>query len=175
MTKGYDKSKMQHKEGILRFQWGDYPAIGIKHFEQRRDERTKSEGTNIFDQRSLSDENVLLHCFKILEDEKYQDILNTIESNKPKLTEFIAAFETDEIAENGRDFLFVFVVFSISVKETSINNIKQGEEFLICITIVKDTFKKRQQLDNNVIEVTMCYHRDKDGGDYRWRQAIPRI
>lgn len=175
MRDDYDKSKMQYKEGILRFQWGDYPAIGIDHFEQRRDERTKSNGTDIFDETGLSDEDVLLRCFKILEDEKYQDILDTIESNKPKHTEFIAAFETDEIADNGRDFLFVFVVFSISVKETAMNDIEQGQEFLSCITIVKDTFKKRHQLADNSVEATMCYYRDEDGGDYSWRQAIPRI
>ena len=37
----YDKSKMQSKNGILQFQFGEYPAIGILHFEERRDERTR--------------------------------------------------------------------------------------------------------------------------------------
>lgn len=166
---------MQHKDGILRFDWGDYPAIGIDHFEQRRDERTKSNETDIFDEIGLSDEEVLLRCFEVLENEKYHEILDTIETNKPKHTEFIAAFETDEIAENGRDFLLVFIVFSISIKETAMNGIAQGEEFLSCITIVKDTYKKRRQLADNTVEVTMCYYRDEDGGDYRWRQEIPRI
>ena len=171
----YDRSKMQHKKDILRFEWGDYPAIGIDHFEQRRDERTKSDGTDIFDETGLSDEEVLLRCFKILEEEKYQEILDIIENNKPNHTEFIAAFETDEIAENGRDFLLVFVVFSISIKETAMNDIEQGTEFLSCITIVKDTYKKRHQLAENTVEYTMCYYRDEDGGDYRWRTVIPRI
>ncbi|MCO6494146.1 MAG: hypothetical protein J5I91_00500 [Bacteroidetes bacterium] len=49
MKKVYDRSKMQHKDGILRFKWGDYPAIGINHFEQRRDERTKGNKTQIFE------------------------------------------------------------------------------------------------------------------------------
>jgi hypothetical protein len=44
----YDKTKMQKKEDILRFTFGEYPAIGILHFEARRDERTKANTTDIF-------------------------------------------------------------------------------------------------------------------------------
>jgi len=175
MKKEYDKSKMQHKDGILRFEWGVYPAIGIDHFEQRRDERTKTNKTDIFGENGLSDEEVLLRCFKILEKDKYQEILDTIKANKPKQTEFIVAFETDEIAKNGRDFLLVFVVFSISIKETAMNGIAKGEEFLSCITIVKDTYKKRRQLGDDTVEITMCYYRDEDEGDYQWKKAIPRF
>jgi len=173
--KEYDKSKMQHKDGILRFQWGNYPAIGIDHFEKRRDERTKQKGTDIFDETELTDEQVLLECFKILEEDKYDEILAIIEANKPKHTEFIAGFQTDEIAENGIDPLFVFVVFSISVKETAMNDINQGEEFLSCITIVKDTYKQKRPIDENTIEVTMCLYFNEDSDSYIWRKAIPRF
>jgi len=175
MRPDYDRSKMQHKKGILRFEWGDYPAIGIDHFEQRRDERTKSDGTDIFEETKLSDEKVLLLCFKILEKEKYQEILDIIQRNKPKHTEFIAGFQTDEVAENGRDTLFVFVVFSISVKDTAMNGIKQGEDFLSCITIVKDTFKRRHLLPNDTEETTMCYYFDKEDYEYKWKTIIPRL
>lgn len=172
----YDRSKMQSKKGILRFEWGEYPAIGIQHFEERRDERTKTEGTDIFDESGLSDEDVLLKCFKILEEEKYQEIIDTINGNKPKHTEFIAAFETDEYADKGNEFKYIFIVFSISIKETAMNGIKQGEEFLSCITIVKDTYKRKRKLADNTIEQTMCYYRDEDGGDdYYWRENIQRI
>ena len=170
----YDRSKMQHKENILRFEWGDYPAIGIKHFEERRDERTKPEGTDIFDETQLSDEEVLLKCFEILKKEKYQEILDIIEKNKPKHTEFIAAFETDEHADK-RQFNYIFLVFSISIKETAMNGIEQGAEFLSCITIVKDTYKKKRKLDNNTVEETMCCYRDEFGGDeLYWKKSIPR-
>ena len=95
--KVYDRSVMQHKDNILRFEWGDYPAIGIKHFEERRDERTKSSGTDIFDKANLTDEQVLLECFKILHKQKYKHILDTIAKNKPKHTEWVVGFETDVI------------------------------------------------------------------------------
>lgn len=166
---------MQHKENILRFQWGDFPAIGIKHFEERRDERTKTDGTDIFDKVGLDDEEVLLECFKILEKEKYRDILDVIAQNKPAHTEFIAAFETDEMADRASEFYYVFVVFSISVKETAMNGIEQGEEFLSCITVVKDTYKKKHRLPDNTVEHTLCYYRDEGGGDdYFWKTSIPR-
>jgi hypothetical protein len=170
----YDRSKMQHKKDILRFEWGDFPAIGIKHFEERRDERTKPEGTDIFDESGLSDEIVLLRCFDFLKKKKYQDILDTIELNKPKHTEFIAAFETDEYADNGQ-FNFIFLVFSISVKETAMNGIEQGKNFLSCITIVKDTYKKKRRLNSNTVEETLCCYRGEFGGDeYFWKKTIPR-
>jgi hypothetical protein len=171
----YDRSKMQHKEKILRFQWGDYKAIGIKHFEDRRDERTKNDKTDIFDCIGLTDEDVLLKCFQILKEGKYQEILNIIEKNKPSHTEFIAAFETDEMTDKTSQFYYVFVVFSISIKETAMNGIEQGEEFLSCITVVKDTYKKRHRLPANTIEHTFCYHRGEGGGDdYYWKTIIPR-
>ncbi len=172
----YDKSKMQHKDNILRFEFGEYPGIGIKHFEERRDERTKANSTEIFDNVGLSDEEVLLKCFKILEKEKYKSIKEKVEINKSKglHTEWISAFETDEIADNGKDFKYIFIVFSISIKETAMNGIKQGQEFLSCITIVKDTFKKTRKLNDKTVEETLCYYRDDDGGDHKWKTAIPR-
>jgi len=172
----YDRSKMQFKKGILRFEWGDFPAIGIKHFEERRDERTKTNGTDIFDESGLNDEDVLLRCFEILKDDKYDEILKIIENNEPKHTEFIVAFETDEITDNGKDFLFVFVVFSITIKETAMNGINKGDKFLSCITVVKDTYKRKRKVDENTKEETLCYYReDNFGGDnFKWKKVIPR-
>jgi hypothetical protein len=92
--KEYDRSVMQHKDNILRFEWGDFPAIGIKHFEERRDERTKRNGTDIFDKMNLTDEEVLLDCFKILKRDKYKYILDTIAKNKPKHTEWVVKNQT---------------------------------------------------------------------------------
>lgn len=171
----YDKSKMQHKENILRFQWGDFKAIGIKHFEERRDERTKISGTDIFDQLDLTDEKVLLDCFKILEKQKYKYILETIEKNEKigRHTEWVVGFETDEPSDRGSGYKFVFVVFSITIKETAMNEIERGEKFLSCITVVKDTFKNIRELPETTIEETLCYYRP-DGGDYVWRKEIPR-
>jgi hypothetical protein len=55
------------------------------------------------------------------------------------------------------------------------NNIEQGQKFLSCITIVKDTYKKRHQIADNTVEATMRYYRDEDGGDdYYWKESIPR-
>ncbi len=164
---------MQHKENILRFQWGDFKAIGIKHFEERRDERTKTNGTDIFDQANLSDEQVLLECFKILHSDKYNYILKTIEKNKPKHTEWVVGFETDEQADRGEDYKFVFLVFSISIKETAMNGIEKGETFLSCITVVKDTYKNIRKLPDTSIEETLCYCRP-NGGDHIWKKEIPR-
>jgi hypothetical protein len=169
----YDRSKMQHKDNILRFQWGDYKAIGIKHFEERRDERTKRNGTDIFDKINLTDEQVLLECFKILHRDKYDYILTTIEKNKPKHTEWVVGFETDELADRGDDYKFVFLVFSISVKETAMNGIEKGETFLSCITVVKDTYKNVRKLPDTTVEETLCYYRP-DGGDHEWKNQIPR-
>jgi len=170
--KEYDRSIMQHKEDILRFEWGNYPAIGIKHFEERRDERTKSGGTDIFDKSNLTDEQVLLECFKVLKDEKYQYILDTITKNKPKHTEWVVGFETDEQARNN-EYLFIFIVFSITVKLTAMNGIPQGQEFLSCITIVKDTYKNVRELEANTDEEILCYYRP-NGGDYEWKKTINR-
>lgn len=172
-NQAYDRSKMQHKEDILRFQWGDYPAIGIKHFEERRDERIKSNGTDIFDKVDLSDEQVLLECFKILEKQKYKYIIDTIAKNKPNHTEWVVGFETDEPADKGNGFLFVFLVFSISIKATAMNGIEQGQEFLSCITVVKDTYKNIRKLPENTVEETLCYYRP-DGGDFEWKKTINR-
>lgn len=174
-TRPYDKSKMQYKDNILRFQWGDFKAIGIKHFEERRDERTKKDGTDIFDQTNLSDEEVLLECFKILEKQKYRYIIDTIEKNEKngKRTEWVVGFETDELAEKGNDYKFVFLVFSISIKETAMNDIAQGEKFLSCITVVKDTYKNIRKLPDNTVEETLCYFRP-DGGDHKWKKEIQR-
>jgi hypothetical protein len=171
----YDKSKMQNKDNILRFQWGQYKAIGIKHFEERRDERIKTSGTDIFDKSNLSDENVLLECFKILENEKYDYILKTIKKNSTsgKITQWVVGFETDELADKGNDYKFVFIVFSISIKETAMNGIEQGEEFLCCITVVKDTYKNIKKIPDNTVEETLCYYRP-DGGDFEWKTTIPR-
>jgi hypothetical protein len=169
----YDKSRMQHKEEILRFQWGDFPAIGIKHFEERRDERTKRNGTDIFDRTNLTDEEVLLECFTILQREQYTNILRTIAANQPNHTDWVVGFETDEPADRGNDYLFVFLVFSISIKETAMNGIEQGQEFLSCITVVKDTYKNVRQLPPGTVEETLCYYRP-DGGDYVWKKTINR-
>jgi hypothetical protein len=171
--KEYDRSVMQHKDNILRFEWGDFPAIGIKHFEERRDERTKRNGTDIFDKMNLTDEQVLLECFKILKRDKYKYILDTIAKNKPKHTEWVVGFETDEIADKGNDYLFVFLVFSISIKETAMNGIALGQEFLSCITVVKDTYKNVRQLPDTTVEETLCYYRP-DGGDHEWKKSINR-
>lgn len=171
----YDRSKMQFKKDILRFEWGEYPAIGIKHFEERREERTKPSGTDIFDETDLSDEEVLLRCFKILEEDKYDEIISIVERNKPKHTEFIAAFETDEMSERTDGYDYVFLVFSIAVKETAMNGIEKGQTFLSCTTIVKDSYKKKRRLNENTVEHTMCYYRDEFGGDdYYWKVKIPR-
>lgn len=169
----YDRSKMQHKDNILRFEWGDYPAIGIKHFEERRDERTKSNSTDIFDKANLTDEQVLLECFKVLKRDKYNHIIETNAKNKPKHTEWVVGFETDETSDKGSEYLFVFLVFSISIKETAMNGIEQGAEFLSCITVVKDTHKNIRKLPENTIEETLCYHRP-DGGDFEWKTSIKR-
>jgi hypothetical protein len=171
----YDRSKMQHKDNILRFQWGDYKAIGIKHFEERRDERTKTNETDIFDKKNLSDEKVLLECFDILKREKYKYILDTIKINKEKgkSTEWVIGFETDEPTDNGKGFYYVFLVFSISIKETAMNGIEQGEEFLSCITVVKDSYKNKRQLPDSIIEENLSYYRP-DGGDYEWKKEIIR-
>jgi hypothetical protein len=173
MNSEYDRSKMQHKDNILRFEWGDFPAIGIKHFEERRDERTKQNSTDIFDKSNLSDEQVILECFKILRKEKYKFIIDTNTKNKPKNTEWVVGFETDEPADKGSGFKFIFLVFSISIKETAMNGIKQGEEFLSCITVVKDTFKNKRELTPKIVEQTLCYARP-DGGDFEWTTKIPR-
>ena len=169
----YDRSKMQHKDNILRFEWGDYPAIGIKHFEERRDERTKTNSTDIFDKINLSDEQVLLECFQILRKEKYNYILDTISKNKPKHTEWVIGFETDEPVDKVSSYKFVFFVFSISIKDTAMNGIEQGQEFLSFITIVKDTFKNKKELPSETVEQTLCYIRP-DGGDFEWTTKIPR-
>jgi len=147
--------------------------IGIKHFEERRDERTKRNGTDIFDKSNLTDEQVLLECFKILKRDKYKYILDTITKNKPKHTEWVVGFETDEPADKGAEYLFVFLVFSISIKETAMNGIEKGQEFLSCITVVKDTYKNVRQLPDTTIEETLCYYRP-DGGDYEWEKTINR-
>lgn len=158
---------MQYKNDILRFTWGDYPAIGIKHFEDRRNERFKN-GTNIFNKSNLSTNDVLLNCFDILYKEKYLYILGKIKENHPHNTEWIVGFQTDEF-KNDKP-IYIFIVFSISKKETPMNDINKGDEFLCCITIVKDTFKKSKKINSNIKEETLCYY--KDLNSYNWKINI---
>lgn len=173
LSRAYDRNKMQQKKNILRFQWGAFPAIGIQHFEVRRDERIKSCKTNIFGKTAQNDEQVLLSCFKILRLEKYNYILERIVKKEPRRIEWLVGFETDEKINDESCYKYVFIVFSISVKQTSMNGIKKGQKFLSCITVVKDYFKNRHKTSPNTIEQTLCYSR-LNGSNFGWTNSIPR-
>ncbi|MBP9151289.1 MAG: hypothetical protein KBF73_03310 [Flavobacteriales bacterium] len=165
---------MNHKKNILQFQFGELKAIGMNHFEQRRGERTKATGTDIFSKHGLNDHDAILECFRILERDRYEKIHQSIEYYHPEKVEFIVGFQTDEVAENGRDSIYIFIVFSISEKLTAMNGIQEGEKFLSCITVVKDTHKKKCGLRKGVFEVSMCCC-TTDEGELEWRSFVPRI
>ena len=165
---------MIYNQDILQFQFGDFKAIGMNHFEQRRAVRTRAIKTDLFSRKKLSDDEALIECFKILERDKYEEIQQAVRNHHPKRVEFVAGFQTDEVAENGRDSVYFFVVLSISDKRTPKGKILAGEKFLSCITVVKDTHKKRCRVKKDIVEIRMCYCKDEEG-KFVWRNFVPRI
>lgn len=165
---------MIYNQDILQFQFGDFKAIGMNHFEERRAVRTRTTKTDLFSRKNLSDDEALIKCFQILERDKYKEIQQAVKNHHPKKVEFIAGFQTDEVAENGRDPMYFFVVFSISEKLTPKGEILAGEKFLSCITVVKDTHKKRCRSREERVEVTMCYCQDEEER-FVWKNFVPRL
>lgn len=168
-TDKYDKAEMHYKDDILTFSFGEYPAIGNNHFEIRRNQRTKTHTTDIFGFKNLSDRETVLKCLGILEKDKYQFVESINKKNKPSLTEFVVAFQTDETTPKG-EAIYIFMVLCINFKETSMNDIKQGEEFLACITIVKDKCKRKVMAKVSVVEVELSYIKLFD--KYLWTDQV---
>lgn len=154
----YDKGKMQSNEEILTFKFGDYVAIEGNHYDLRKKQRTQVNLTDIFGEKGLSYEIAILKCFEILYKDQYNFILTSIEKNNPKNTEFIIAFETDEKNKKG-DSIYLFFVIAISKKETSFNQIQQGETFVQLMTIVKDRCKIKVAAKPNTVEIELGYYK----------------
>lgn len=158
--KPYDKKEMHSKPDILTFKFGKYKAIENNHFEIRRYERTQGKTTDIFGEKKLTDKQTILKCFEILERDKYDFLVAETVKHKPKLVEFVIGFQTDEIGKRGEP-IYIFTVVCINpCKETGMNEIAFGEEFFACITVVKETCKKKQkERKDNVVEHYLSYNK----------------
>jgi hypothetical protein len=165
----YDRGKMQRDDNILTFKFGDYQAVEGNHFDARKRQRTQVAVTDIFGETGVSYENAILQCFEILHRDQYKYILETIETNNPKNTEFIIAFETDEKARNENS-IYMFFVMAISKKETAFNGIAQGETFVQLMTIVKDRCKIKVATKPDAIEIELGYNKLFD--KYVWTDDI---
>jgi hypothetical protein len=165
----YDRGKMQQDDDILTFKFGDYQTVEGNHFDARKRQRTQVAVTDIFGEKGLSYESTILKCFEILHRAQYKYILDTIETNKPKNTELIIAFETDEKARNGNS-IYMFFVMAISKKETAFNGIAQGETFVQLMTIVKDKCKIKVATKPDTVEIELGYNKLFD--KYVWTDDI---
>lgn len=163
---------MKRAGEVIEFKWGKYKAIGMKHFEERRRERLRNSTTDIFDCVGLDDTEVIKRCFKQLEMDKYDYVLDRIQCNGPEQTEWLVAFETDEPCfNNPRKFNYVFIVFAINVKKTEYGKVKQGEVCLTIVTVVKDLCKNRPTRKSGVREEMLCFRRP-NGGDFCWFEQL---
>ena len=164
--------RVEHPDNLLFFEFGKYKGIGLKSFiglakYQRR--------TNIFRQLLVPDEKVFLQCFKILETDKYNEIINTTEFNEKlgKKTVWIVGFQTDVLTLQRDNFFYFYFTFSFDTCEEAVNGIAKGEKYLLCNNVVLDVSRHLLSLNGKKVEETLCYYLDEDN-KYKWKKEIKR-
>ena len=167
--------RMEHPENLLSFQFGKLKAIGIKSFKGVLKPGDYQRRTNIFKQIRVPDESVLIQCFKLLETDKYNEIINTTELNEKlgKQTVWVVGFQSDELTPKRDDFFFFYLLFTIQTSDKTINEITLGEKYLLCINVVYDVSRHVQTLPDNQVEETLCYYRDETD-NWKWKKEIRR-
>jgi hypothetical protein len=164
-------TRMDHKEGIINFDWEGYPVIGLPHFEQRRIERLASTPINLCSKHFDLEDDAIRFCFNLLK-EKREYMESKKMANFPFHTVFVTGFETDDFDTRGKHQLWFFVVFSIDTKLSDMNGICKGDTSVNLISTGIFPHKIRTNLKADTVEVVIGYSDKGDG--FQWSETIPR-
>ncbi len=166
-------SNMNYRHDTITFPFGEFTAIEMLHCVQRELQRGNLLSNDLFGMKGVKIKPALVECFKVLERDHYNSIVTDWKADKAigMKSVWVIGFQTDELERQKGKPLFLYVVFSISPKETAMNGVQLGEDAVCIMTVLKDSYKKARAAQQDTIERNLCYFKDSQG-QYAWRTGL---